>query len=112
MPTRSPFWLKSSIGPTHTSRVSESVGNRPVGDVAVVLMAVPASAHNASGPRPTNYLTTLGSISPRIPGVTVRVVELGNKLELTNRTDTDVVVLGYNRDPYLRVGPRGLYENL
>ena len=72
----------------------------------------PASAHTASGPRPTNYLTTLGSISPRIPGVTVRVVELGNKLELTNRTRTDVVVLGYDGEPYLRVGPRGLYENL
>ena len=30
--------------------------------------ASPASAHTASGPRPTNYLTTLGSISPRDPG--------------------------------------------
>lgn len=78
----------------------------------VVMTSLPASAHTASGPRPTNYLTTLGSISPRIPGVTVRVVELGAKLQLTNRTHTDVVVLGYNGDPYLRVGPRGLYENL
>ena len=75
---------------------------------SIAMMSAPASAHTASGPRPTNYLTTLGSISPRVPGVTVRVVELGNKLELTNRTDTDVVVLGYNSDPYLRVGPRGL----
>ena len=79
---------------------------------AVVMTSLPASAHTAAGPRPTNYLTTLGSISPRIPGVTVHVVELGNKLELTNRTRTDVIVLGYNADPYLRVGPRGLYENL
>jgi len=91
------------------ARVAASVA---VVVATLVMMSVPASAHNASGPRPTNYLTTLGSISPRIPGVTVRVVELGNKLELTNRTGTDVVVLGYNSDPYLRVGPRGLYENL
>jgi hypothetical protein len=78
----------------------------------VVLVAAPASAHTASGPRPTNYLTSIGSISPRIPGVTVRVVELGNKLQLTNRSPADVVVLGYDGEPYLRVGPRGLYENL
>jgi hypothetical protein len=78
----------------------------------VVMTSLPASAHNASGPRPTNYLTRIGSIAPTIPGVSVRVVELGNKLELTNRTRGDVVVLGYNGEPYLRVGPRGLYENL
>ena len=83
-----------------------------LGGAAVGIMAAPASAHTASGPRPTNYLTTLDSISPRIPGVTVHVVELGSKIELTNRTGTDVIVLGYNSDPYLRVGPRGLYENL
>jgi len=78
----------------------------------VVVTAAPASAHTASGPRPTNYLSTLSSISPPIPGVTVRVVELGNKLQLTNRTTRDVVILGYDDEPYLRVGPDGLYENL
>jgi hypothetical protein len=79
---------------------------------AVALAAAPASAHTASGPRPTNYLSSLGSISPSIPGVTVRVVDLGNKLQLTNRTHTDIVVLGYDEEPFLRVGPGGLYENL
>jgi hypothetical protein len=78
----------------------------------VALGAGPASAHTASGPRPTNYLTSLGSVSPRIPGVTVHVVDLGNKIQLTNRTRVDIVVLGYDAEPYLRVGPRGLYENL
>jgi hypothetical protein len=79
---------------------------------AVLATSLPASAHTASGPRPTNYLTRLGTIAPTIPGVTVRVVELGNKLELTNRTHNDVTVLGYDGEPYLRVGPHGLYENL
>lgn len=78
----------------------------------VALGAAPASAHTASGPRPTNYLSSLGSVTPPIPGVTVRVVELGNKLQLTNRTRVDVIVFGYYGEPYLRVGPRGLYENL
>jgi hypothetical protein len=78
----------------------------------VALWAAPASAHTASGPRPTNYLSSLESISPRIPGVTVHVVDLGNKLELTNRTRVDIIVLGYDDEPYLRVGPHGLYENV
>jgi len=82
--------------------------------VIAVVVATPeaASAHTASGPRPTNFRTTLRSVSPRIPGVDVRVVDLGNQLELTNRTAADVVVLGYDGEPYLRAGPRGVYENL
>jgi hypothetical protein len=79
-----------------------------------VVVATPgaASAHTASGPRPTDFRTTLRSISPHVAGVDVRVVDLGNKLELTNRTAIDVVVLGYAGEPYLRIGPRGVYENL
>jgi hypothetical protein len=81
--------------------------------VAIVCFdASAAAAHSASGPRPTNYRTTLESVSPRVPGVAVRVVDLGNKVELTNRTATDVIVLGYYQEPYLRVGPSGVYENL
>ena len=65
--------------------------------IAVVVGApAPASAHTITGPRPTNYRTTLESITPRVPGLSVHVVDLGNKLELTNRTSHDVVVLGYN----------------
>jgi hypothetical protein len=78
----------------------------------VVVTPAAASAHTISGPRPTNFRTTLTAVTPRVPGLTVRVVDLGNKLELTNRTATDVVVLGYDGEPYLRIGPRGIYENL
>jgi hypothetical protein len=71
-----------------------------------------AAAHSASGPRPTNYRSTLEGVAPEIPGVTIRIVDLGEKIELTNDTSNDVTVLGYYREPYLRVGPRGVYENL
>jgi hypothetical protein len=79
---------------------------------AVATLATPASAHTISGPRPSNYRTRITSITPRIPGVRVTVVDLGSKLQLTNRTDTDVIVLGYEAEPYLKVGPSGVYENL
>jgi hypothetical protein len=99
-------------GRTTVGRAGRGAALVAVAVAVVVTAGAPASAHTASGPRPTNYLSTLGSISPPIPGVTVRVVELGNKLQLTNRTNIDVVILGYDDEPYLRVGPRGLYENL
>ncbi len=78
----------------------------------IVLSAGPASAHTISGPRPTNYRSHIVAISPRIPGVSARVVDLGNKFEITNRTSTEITVLGYEGEPYLRIGPKGVFENL
>jgi hypothetical protein len=59
----------------------------------------------------TNYATTIRSVAPADPALTVRVVDNGDRLELTNTGRTDVVVLGYDGEPYLRVGPRGVFEN-
>jgi hypothetical protein len=73
--------------------------------------ALPAEAHTVSGAGATNYRTTLTGVSPAIPGVTVRLVENGSRLQLTNGTATDAVVLGYENEPYLRVGPAGVFEN-
>lgn len=83
--------------------------------VVVALLAAsaaPASAHGVGGVQPTNYLTTIDSMSPHVPGLTVEVVDLGTRLRLTNTTAHDVVVLGYDDEPYLRVGPRGVFENI
>lgn len=77
----------------------------------VVTAAAPASAHGVGGVRPTNYETRILSVSPRRAGVTVGAIDLGDRLQLENRTDHDVVVLGYDDEPYLRVGPRGAFEN-
>ena len=77
-----------------------------------VVAAAPASAHTISGPKATNWRSRIVSMTPRVPGVSVRVVDLGAKIELTNRTDSEVVVLGYEGEPYLRIGPNGVFENL
>ena len=55
--------------------------------------------------------TRLESVRPQIPGVDVKVIEAGSRLQLTNDTDTEVVVQGYQGEPYLRVGPKGVFEN-
>jgi hypothetical protein len=77
----------------------------------VVVIAGPAGAHGVAGVQPSNYETRVRSVVPSLAGISVRPVDLGDALELTNTTDRDVVVLGYDDEPALRVGPRGAYEN-
>lgn len=80
--------------------------------VVQVGAAGPASAHAVGGgPAASNYRTNLKGIAPPIAGVEVRVVDGGNQLQLTNRGPQEVTVLGYQNEPYLRVGPGGVFEN-
>jgi hypothetical protein len=86
-----------------------------VGAAAIALLGVsaaPASAHTISGPKPTNYRSRVVAIAPAVPGISARIVDLGNKFELTNRSSTEITVLGYESEPYLRIGPDGVFENL
>src|SRR5919201_2244881 len=83
--------------------------------IAGLLLAVgarPADAHlvRIVGPA-SNYQTDLRAITPPLPGLTVRVLEAGNQLELSNHGSQEIVVLGYRSEPYLRVDPTGVYEN-
>ncbi|MGH9003872.1 MAG: hypothetical protein ACRDYV_12155, partial [Acidimicrobiia bacterium] len=78
----------------------------------VLLTASPALAHALNGANPSNYRTRILAIEPERPGITVEVVEAGNRLLLTNTSDVEAVVLGYAQEPYLRVGPDGVFENL
>ena len=78
---------------------------------AVVLAgATPAAAH-AGGPEPGNWVAVVDSISPAMPGVTFRLVDRGEEVELANSGPEVVTVLGYDGEPYLRIGPRGVEEN-
>ena len=91
-----------------------AVGAVGVGGAAALLLvgAAPAAAHAVGiGATPSNYRTVLLSVSPPVPGLSVRVLEAGNKLQLTNHSGQQVVVLGYDGEPYLRVGPAGVEEN-
>jgi len=46
-----------------------------------------------------------------MPGLMVRAVEAGGRLELDNRTGRTIEVLGYDGEPYLEVRPDGVYQN-
>jgi hypothetical protein len=79
--------------------------------VLVGTAAGPAAAHAiGSGAEASNYRTTVRGIDRGVPGLSVRVVA-GGQLELTNRSDQEVLVLGYRLEPYLRIGPGGVFEN-
>ena len=78
---------------------------------ATAATVTPAAAHSVSGVTSTNYRTRLLSVRPDVPGIRVEVIEAGSRMQLTNTTDTDVIVFGYQDEPYLRVGPRGVFEN-
>jgi hypothetical protein len=88
-----------------------------VGLAAVLALAVlvggaaPASAHTLTGVPPTNYRSQILAIDPPVPGLHVSLLDLGRRIRLVNAGSVEVMVLGYQREPYLRVGPDGVFEN-
>ena len=80
--------------------------------VAVLgLPASPALAHDSGDAPASNYRAEVVSIDPAPEDVTARVIEAGSRLELTNRGYEEIIVLGYEGEPMLRVGPSGVFEN-
>ena len=80
--------------------------------LAVVGGAAPAAAHViGTGGRASNYRTSVLGITPPVAGLSASVLEAGNQLQLVNRSGQEVVVLGYRSEPYLRIGPAGVFEN-
>jgi hypothetical protein len=79
---------------------------------AALAPATPAFAHGGDAPDATAYRTTVTGISEPERGLTVRTVEAGARLELSNTTGHSVEVLGYSGEPYLDVRPDGTYENI
>jgi hypothetical protein len=77
----------------------------------LVLDAAPAAAHGLVGTQPSNYASRILSVTPPIAGLQVEVRDLGNRIEVRNNTRYEVLVLGYSGEPYLRVGPQGVFEN-
>jgi hypothetical protein len=80
--------------------------------VSLVGLAQPASAHTVAGLRANDYRTTIVSVSPAVPGLQVKAIELGRRVQVRWSGPADLVIFGYDGEPYLRVGPGGVFENL
>lgn len=89
----------------------------------VTILATPALAHGGDEPDASNFSSTVGGMAavdgggdpvdgPAPPdGLEWRVRGNDSLLEVTNRSDTEVVVLGYDDEPYLRVTRDTVWQN-
>ncbi len=82
-----------------------------LGVVGVLALAGPASAHVGDGRAGSDFDGRVLAVTPALPGVTVRVLQFGDELEVVNTTGTEVAVPGYSGEPYLRIGPDGVWRN-
>ncbi len=82
-----------------------------LGLLATLAVASPASAHVGGGAAGSDYDARIVAVTPEVSGVTVRILQFGDEFELVNETSTDVVVPGYSDEPYLRIGPDGVWRN-
>ncbi|MEV4136159.1 hypothetical protein AB0J72_28815 [Dactylosporangium sp. NPDC049742] len=80
-----------------------------LGVLAALGYVAPAGAHGADAPAAVDYVVRVDSVSE--PGVTVRAVEGGARLELRSASDRTVVVLGMQGEPFLRISGDGVAEN-
>ncbi len=72
-----------------------------------VLFASPAAA---DPPKPGDYRSTVTEVDPEVPGVDVEVVGGDSFLSISVEPGTEVVVLGYEGEQYLRFLPDGTVE--
>jgi hypothetical protein len=75
----------------------------------VGLTAAPAFAHTRASTA-TNFDSRITE-APQVPGVTWRLYPGGEYLEVTNTGSAALTVLGYDGEPYLRIGPDGVERN-
>jgi hypothetical protein len=75
-----------------------------------VLVACPAALAHGGG-RP-GYTSSVTGISPALSGLTVTVVDRDDRLRLQDTGDAEIVILGYDGEPYLRFTPEGTFRNI
>ncbi|CCG02020.1 hypothetical protein [Blastococcus saxobsidens] len=81
------------------------------GILALLGPAGPAAAHVGGEAAGSDFDGRVVALTPELPGVGVRVLQFGDELELVNDSGTEVLVPGYSGEPYLRIGPEGVWRN-
>jgi hypothetical protein len=74
--------------------------------LATLGVAVPAAAHEGN----PNFLSQIDAVTPATDGVTVEVLNRDDRMLLHNTSGEDVLILGYDDEPYARVLAGGTVE--
>jgi len=77
-----------------------------VAALLAVALAAPAAAHDGN----PNFLSEIGGIEPRTDGVSVEVLNRDDRMLLHNTSGEDVLIRGYDDEPYARVLADGTVE--
>jgi len=74
--------------------------------VALLVLAPPALAHEGN----PNFLSQVDRITPQTDGVSIEVLNRDDRMLLHNTSGEDVVILGYDGEPYARLRADGTVE--
>ena len=75
------------------------------------LVACPAAAGHGN-PAVRGYTSTVKTITPKLAGLTVQVLQGDDQLHVRNDSGRELVIEGYEGEPYLRFDARGgVYRN-
>lgn len=77
--------------------------------IALVVLLAPSVAH-ADAAGPTDYRTTIVSVTPSSDAISLEVVGGDAFLRIDVEPGHQVEILGYDGEPYLRIGPDGVVE--
>lgn len=85
----------------------------PAAMVVLASFAALPSAHAHPGGSQQEYESTVLSVEPEGVPVRARVLGGDDELLVENRGDRELLLYGYeaSRDPYVRIGPRGVFVN-
>lgn len=76
----------------------------------VALVACPAAASHGGGAA-QGYRSTVVRVVPELSGLAARVIDGDDEFELTNTGGREIVIEGYEGEPYLRFTREGVFEN-
>jgi hypothetical protein len=74
---------------------------------ALLLVGVPHAAAHEGNP---SYRSEVTRVTPSSDGLDIEVLNFDDSLRLTNRTGEDLVIEGYDGEPYARIAANGTVE--
>ena len=80
---------------------------RLIAALLLVLACAPvAGAHNGS----PNFLSEIEGVQPALDGLRLEMLNRDDRIELENRSGKDIVIIGYDDEPYARIKADGTVE--